>query len=127
MVENVTVQVPAQAGHVGVIRTVVAGVGAHEGLSVDAIEDLRLAVDEACGQLLRMSPGATQLTVQVASADGAIEVVAAVDGQAPEAGRSSAEEFLTWHILGALTDGAALEQTSAGTAIRFTKSTHPMV
>jgi serine/threonine-protein kinase RsbW len=121
-VSNVKVEVPAQADQVSVVRSVVAGVGAQHGLSVDAIEDLRLAVDEACGQLLRMVPSGTHLIVEVMPGEGRIEVVASIDGNAPATARNGPEEFLTWHILGALTDGAALEERTEGIAIRFSKA-----
>jgi hypothetical protein len=46
--DAITVTVPARAEFLHLIRSVVASVAARRDLSIDAIEDLRLAVDEAC-------------------------------------------------------------------------------
>ncbi|MFC7753144.1 ATP-binding protein [Tsukamurella soli] len=51
---------PAQVDQLAVIRAAVATVGAAFDLTVDGIADARLAVDEACTKLIRVSsPGAT--------------------------------------------------------------------
>ena len=44
--------VPADGGYLGVLRTATAGLAARLQLRLDEIEDLRIAVDEACAMLL---------------------------------------------------------------------------
>jgi serine/threonine-protein kinase RsbW len=48
----VEVCVPADPAYLAVIRTTTAGLAARLDLTLDEIEDLRIAVDEACGLLL---------------------------------------------------------------------------
>lgn len=48
----VAVTVPADGGWLGILRTATAGLAARLGFSGDKIEDLRIAVDEACAMLL---------------------------------------------------------------------------
>ena len=48
----VQLDVPAQPAYVAVVRTAAAGLAARADLTLDRIEDLRIAVDEACALLL---------------------------------------------------------------------------
>lgn len=117
----VKISVPAQPAYVHILRSVVAGTAAKASLPIDEIEDVRLAVDEACAHLLSLAPGATTLTVEIEEQPNQIEVFAAVDAP-PGPGKERDEESITWHILSALTDGARLEPAQGTTAIRLTKN-----
>jgi serine/threonine-protein kinase RsbW len=48
----VELRVPADPAYLTVVRTASAGLGARLDLTLDEIEDLRMAVDEACALLL---------------------------------------------------------------------------
>jgi serine/threonine-protein kinase RsbW len=48
----VELRVPADPAYLAVVRTASAGLGARLDLTLDEIEDLRMAVDEACALLL---------------------------------------------------------------------------
>lgn len=48
----VELEVPADAAFLGVVRTACSGLGARLDLTLDEIEDLRIAVDEACALVL---------------------------------------------------------------------------
>jgi serine/threonine-protein kinase RsbW len=48
----VQLDVPAHPAYVAVVRTAAAGLAARADLTLDRIEDLRIAVDEACALLL---------------------------------------------------------------------------
>jgi serine/threonine-protein kinase RsbW len=50
--DTVELRVPADPAYLAVIRTTTAGLAARLDLTLDEIEDLRIAVDEACGLLL---------------------------------------------------------------------------
>jgi len=55
---DVEITVPALGQYVAVLRTAAAGVAAGADLTLDDIDDLRMAVDEACSVLLDQSiPG----------------------------------------------------------------------
>ncbi len=60
----IEVRVAAQLENLAVLRTLIAAVGTFEDLDIDAVADLRLAVDEACTRLIRSaSPDATLVVV----------------------------------------------------------------
>lgn len=52
VVEVVDLSVPADPAFLGVMRTATAGLGTHLNLTLDEIEDLQIAVDEACALLI---------------------------------------------------------------------------
>lgn len=98
---SVEILVSAQLENLAVVRTLIAAVATFEDLNLDAVADLRLAVDEACTRLIRSaSPGATLALVIDPRVD---EVVIDVSTT------STAEDILTpgsfsWHVLTSLTD-----------------------
>ena len=51
----VELEVPASPAYVAVVRTATAGLAARFDLTLDRIEDLRIAIDEACTLLVRRS------------------------------------------------------------------------
>lgn len=116
---SVTVRVPAKPDYVHIVRSVIAGAAAKASLGVDEIEDVRLAVDEACAHLLSLAPGATTLTVDIREGEGMLELLASVDAEVTTNGDEN--RSITWHILSALTDEARLEPSPGGTGIRMTK------
>lgn len=50
--DTVVLNVPADPAYIAVVRTATAGLAARLNLTLDEIEDLRIAVDEACVMLL---------------------------------------------------------------------------
>ena len=56
--DQVTVSMPAEGAYLSVLRTATAGLAARLDFTLDEIEDLRIAVDEACAMLLgQVVPG----------------------------------------------------------------------
>src|SRR5512138_1696874 len=51
----VLLTVPAQTAYLEVLRTAAAGLAARLQFTLDEIEDLRIAVDEACVMLIRLA------------------------------------------------------------------------
>lgn len=118
---EITVSVPARPDFVHVLRSVVASVAGRASFSYDAMEDLRLAVDEACAHLLAVPGPAVVLSLRITSSDGAIEVVVWTDADPAEWPRPDVERTLTWQVLTALADEARFERTGDGPALRLTK------
>ena len=104
--------VPADAGSIHVLRVVAASVGTRSDLSVEEIDDLRLAVTEAASHLLstrgigssicmRLSPTARGVRVRLTIATEMGERPA--NGSQPvDATVRSVERSLAWQILLAL-------------------------
>ena len=63
--DEVTVRLPAHSIYVAVLRTAVAGVAARADFTVEDIEDLRIAVDEACTILLESAAPGAMLSCQL--------------------------------------------------------------
>jgi serine/threonine-protein kinase RsbW len=58
--DKVTVRLPAVGAYLSVLRTATAGLAARLDFTLDEIEDLRIAVDEACAMLLSQAvPGSS--------------------------------------------------------------------
>lgn len=123
---EVTVAVPAKPEFVHVLRSVIATVAARADLTYDEIDDLRLAVDEACAQLLMLPAGATTLSLKIAPIeDGGLVVVVATDADHLAWPPEGAERTLTWQVLAALADEARFEQVDGHPALRLTKRRQP--
>jgi serine/threonine-protein kinase RsbW len=121
MSDDVTVTVPAAPEFVRIVRSVAASVGAAIDLTYDRIEDLRLAVDEACAQLLELPGDDALLTVRVTPTDTGIRVVACTDAPATAASwpPSGFQDGLAWTVLNGLTDEVAFELTEEGASVRL--------
>lgn len=115
----IVVEVPAQPDHVHILRAVVASVAARLDVPYDVIEDLKIAVHEACAQLLESARGST-LRFTVTTSSGGLEIAAAIDDHDAVWPPEGLESSLTWHVLTALTDETSFEQ-DGGPVLRFTK------
>ena len=119
---TISLSTPARGEYVHVLRSVTAGVGATLDFSIDDIEDLRLAVDEACAHLLKLDPRAAVLRLIVEPGDDAgLTITVGITSLTPNGEAPATDQFLTWHILAALTDGAEAIRDDEGPAIRFIK------
>lgn len=119
---DVTVSVPARPEFVHVLRSVIASIAARADLTYDQIDDLRLAVDEACAQLLAVRATPAALLLRVRALDGGgLEIVASIDAEDVAWPPAGAEGTLTWQVLSALADEARFEQSDGHPALRLTK------
>ena len=118
MSAEVSVTVPARADFVRLLRGVAASVGARMDLTFDRIDDLRIAVDEACAQLLDTQ--ASSLTMRVRPGEDGVSVDVCADGDAaavwpPE----DVEESLAWRVLSGIADEVRFERTDDGPVVRI--------
>ncbi len=100
----VELRVAARVENLAVLRTLVGAVGTFADLDLDAVADLKLAVDEACTLLVRSaSPGASLVVVvEPRNHDVVVDVSAACDTEDVVSPGS-----LSWHVLSSLTDDVA--------------------
>lgn len=61
---TIDLAVPATPEYVGLIRSAAAHIAAHADLTIDAIDDLRLAVDEAFAVLIAHRPDSGVVTIK---------------------------------------------------------------
>ncbi|QOC90500.1 ATP-binding protein [Micromonospora craniellae] len=97
--------VPADGGYLSVLRTATAGLAARLQFALDEIEDLRIAVDEACAMLLAIAPRGAELDCRFAVTEDALTVEVTVP-TVPGA-RLPAESSFAWKVLTALTTSAS--------------------
>ena len=115
----VEVQIPADVVYVSTLRLTAASLAARCDLTIDDIEDLRLAVDEACALLLPHAKPATPLEARFVLATGRLEVETCVstDGDS-EPDRSG----FAWTVLGALASSVDVRKEPGRLTIVVTKS-----
>jgi len=117
--DAVRITVPARAEFLHVVRTVVGSVAARHDLTIDAIEDLRIAVDEACAQLL--GARGTAVTVEIAPRGGGVETLCTTDAEVATWPPVGIQHTLAAQVLQGLADSVAWERTPAGPSVRVGK------
>ena len=119
-----TVSVPARGEFVHVLRAVTASVAARMRIPYDGIEDLRLAVDEACAWLLRTDFGSpTTMSLRLLPAEDRLEAVVSIDAAGGSWPPEAVERTLSWQILSALVDSIELDAHERASSIRLGKRT----
>lgn len=110
----VTITLPAAGAYLSVLRTATAGLAARLDFTLDEIEDLRIAVDEACAMLLSQAVGGADLECRFTLDSDSVRVGVSVltqDGLPPS------RETFAWTVLSAL---AGDVDSSAGPDNRVT-------
>lgn len=121
MMEEIQVAVPALPDYIHVVRAVAGAVAAGLSLSYDEIDDIRIAVDEACSHLLDIRPRGGSLRLSIRAQDGALRLVVSVDTPSAAWPPADARQTLTWQVLSALAEDAEFSRTETGPGIRFSK------
>lgn len=104
---TVEIRTPATAALIPTIRAVASDLAARADFDLDAIADLRMAVDEACATLVDLAAAGAQLRCTFQVHAERIEVHAQV-----RAGRSDATvstETFGWRVLQTLADKVAVQ------------------
>ncbi|MEH0935559.1 ATP-binding protein [Micromonospora psammae] len=97
--------VPADGGYLGVLRTATAGLAARLQFALDEIEDLRIAVDEACAMLLAIATRDAELECRFAVTEDALTVEVTVP--TVRGATLPSESSFAWKVLTALTTSAS--------------------
>ena len=93
----VTIELPATAAYLAVQRTTTASLAARLDFTLDEIEDLRIAVDEACSLLLGTSPPDAVLSCAFELTGDGLEITVTAPGT-----RSVPKDSFAWNVLAAL-------------------------
>ncbi|EIV95780.1 anti-sigma factor [Frankia sp. QA3] len=104
----VALTLPAASAYLTVLRTATASLAARLDFTLDDIEDLRIAVDEACALLLVSAVPGSSLDCTFTLSPGVMHVLVTVeslDGEPPS------EDTFAWTVLKALAGGV---ETSTG-------------
>lgn len=95
----VSVRLPATAAYLAVLRTTTASLAARLDFTLDEIEDLRIAVDEACCLLLADAAPDAELTSVFEMSDDVIHINVSTR---TTRGRGPARDSFAWTVLSAL-------------------------
>jgi serine/threonine-protein kinase RsbW len=114
----VEVRVPADVAYVSTLRLTAAALAARCDLTVDDIEDLRLAVDEASALLLPHAGTGATLDARFELARGNLQVHASV--LASDTGEPDRHGF-AWTVLGALASSVEVSRDDGRLGITLSK------
>jgi serine/threonine-protein kinase RsbW len=117
----VHLSVPASGAWLGVLRTATASLASRLQFTLDEIEDLRIAVDEACAILLALASLEAVLSCRFIVTENALTVDATVPTDNPASVRLPTGESFAWQVLSALTDDVAATVEGDQVTIRLTK------
>ena len=114
----VVLKLPAAGAYLSVLRTATASLASRLDFTIDDIEDLRIAVDEACAMLLAQAVPGADLECRFELTADAIEVAVSVltlDGEQPS------RDTFAWTVLTAL---AGQVDSSVDADLRVTLTLH---
>lgn len=114
----VTVMVPASAGHLAVLRTAVGGFAARDSFTLDQVDDLRMAVEEAAVQLLRHTRG-DRVGMEMETTEAGVEV--RLRSEVAPGDSVIDESSFSWTILRALADDLRVDAGDASATIVLAK------
>jgi len=97
--DKVTIKMPADGAYLSVLRTATAGLAARLDFTLDEIEDMRIAVDEACAMLLSQAIPGSDLRCDFALGHDSMTVRVSVSCLSP---RVPAGDTFAWTVLTAL-------------------------
>jgi serine/threonine-protein kinase RsbW len=112
----VEVRLPADGAYLSVLRTATAGLAARLDFTLDEIEDLRIAVDEACAMLLPQAVRESDLTCVFELLPNRMDIAVSVpanNGRLPDHGT------FAWTVLTALA-GEVEADVGNGDKVRIT-------
>ena len=125
--DRFTIEVPADPAYVGAARIFSSSLARHYGLEEDTVEDLKLAISEACSRALA-AEGAERIEVRIERVDGRLrfevpqgDLVAPADDTAtPTPSSAEMAAGFSLELVGALfEDAAVVEGPEGAQVLRF--------
>jgi serine/threonine-protein kinase RsbW len=117
--DAVEVRIPADVAYVSTLRLTAASLAARCDLTIDDIEDLRLAVDEACALLLPHAAADSTLDARFLLTAGRLAVDTSVTTH--DAAAAPDRDGFAWTVLGALASSVDVRQQGDRLTISVTK------
>jgi serine/threonine-protein kinase RsbW len=114
---DISLRVPADGAYVSVLRTMTAGLAARLDFTVDDIEDLRIAVGEACALILPEAVTGGDLEAEFRQTPGTLTISVRV----PTSVRAEPDyESFAWQVLSTLSAQATASADDHRLEITFT-------
>lgn len=115
----VSISTPADATYVSTLRLAAASLGSRCGLTIDDIEDLRLAVDEACSLLLPHASATSELEARFELSPNQLIVSASIT---TDEAREPDRDGIGWTVLEALSTSVDVHKHDARLTISVCKA-----
>lgn len=117
--DTVTVKVPPMADHLALLRTAVGWVAGRDDFTIEQVDDLKMAVEEAAVQLLRHGRNSNlSLDLQRTSTGVEARLHARVEASGPVIDETS----FSWLILQALADDISVDASGGVATIVLRKT-----
>ena len=115
---HVTLTIPADGAYLSILRTATAGVAARLDFTLDGIEDLRMAVDEACALLLPQSKAESNLRCTFDVGESSLTIAVTAESSSPKPPR---RDGFAWTVLTALTTDVDATVDGSSVTLRLTR------
>ena len=115
---HVTLTIPADGAYLSILRTATAGVAARLDFTLDGIEDLRMAVDEACALLLPQSKAESNLRCAFDVGESSLTIAVTAESLSPKPPR---RDGFAWTVLTALTTDVDATVDGSSVTLRLTR------
>lgn len=124
----VTLAIPARPEFVGVVRLAVTSLARELGLDEERVDDLRIAVSEACNNVMAPpngsgAPGQISMSWDAAGEGATVEIAgtgaAGVAGHSAAADSGTSRYSFSHDLLEALMDGYEIESGPDGSTVRL--------
>jgi serine/threonine-protein kinase RsbW len=116
----VELTVPADPAYVSVLRSVTASLAARRDFTIEEIDDLRIAVDEASSLLLPHAATAGQLSAVFTATEDTVTARVSISA-GPEVVTIDTGSF-AWMVLAALADAVTADHNSGRVSVTLSKS-----
>ncbi|MGW4485296.1 ATP-binding protein [Amycolatopsis sp. NPDC004368] len=121
LAEVVELRLPAETGQIPLVRMLAQAVAARADYGLDAIADAKMAVDEACAQLVELADFGETMTCRFRVAPEGITItVETTTGHA----RLPSERSFGWHVLTTLATSVSATSAPASASAGNTLSIH---
>jgi serine/threonine-protein kinase RsbW len=120
MTSTVHLEIPASGAYLAGASAAATGLAAQLQFTYEEIDDLRIAVDEACTQLLARRGSATTLNVAYHLAEAELRVDVSIE--AADRGDPLERDTFAWQILSAMTDEVREQSEDGRLRLSFRKA-----
>jgi serine/threonine-protein kinase RsbW len=114
---DVELRLPADGAYVSVVRTTTAGLAARLDFLIDDIEDLRIAVGEACAMVLPEADPGSDLVCSYYLSPGRLTVAVEVSATSPEGPEYGS---FAWQVLSTMATHAEADASGGRFAVSLT-------
>jgi serine/threonine-protein kinase RsbW len=115
---DVELRLPADGAYVAILRTATAGLAARIDFTLDDIEDLRIAVDEACAMVLPQAVPGSTLDCAFWLDPASITVAVSAECDSP---RQPSRDGFAWTVLSALASSVSADTDGDRLTISLTR------